>query len=51
MKKSRGSTPTGDSLELIRTRNDQANEIIHRTWATRSKDKIRMKTKSLKSGY
>ena len=48
--KSRDSTPNGD-LELIRTRNDQANEIIHRTWVARSKDKIRMKTKSLKSGY
>ena len=51
MQSSRDTTPNPDSDHILGTRFDQANDIIHRTWATRSKDGIHLKTRALHLGY
>ena len=40
-----------DLQETLRTRNEQANDIIHHTWASRIKDGLNLKSRALNNGY
>ena len=40
-----------DLKETLRTRNEQVNDIIHHTWASRAKDGLNLKTRALNNGH